>query len=349
MTPQLSAYSSDFARLVLRCIRREYPNKLDHVLADPTQVKGPRALHPAFYGCFDWHSSVHGHWLLAHLLRLYPALAEAREIRLALDENLTAENLQAEADYFKQENRSSFERMYGWAWLLKLAEEVGGNSSEDARRWSQNLAPLVDAVVERYLAFLPKQTYPIRTGVHPNTAFGLSFALDYARTVHHVAQTSVCVPLEELTRLIEERSRAYFLTDANYPAVWEPSGEDFLSPALVEADLMRRVLPAVEFRDWFKAFLPGIENGEPRNLFAPVTVSDRTDGKLVHLDGLNLSRAWCMRNIAGVVGDPVAITLTNSALLHAEAGLAQVASGNYEGEHWLATFAVYMLSTGFNT
>ena len=351
MTAQLSAYSSDFARLVLRCIRREYPNKLDHVLADPTQVKGPRALHPAFYGCFDWHSSVHGHWLLAYLLRLYPDLQEAREIRLALDENLTPENLQAEADYFKQENRSSFERMYGWAWLLKLAEELSGDSSEDARRWSQNLEPLVEAVVDRYLDFLSKQTYPIRTGVHPNTAFGLSFALDYARKVGHVAQTSVCVPLVELTSLIEERSRTYFLSDANYPAAWEPGGEDFLSPALVEADLMRRILPAAEFRDWFKAFLPGMENGEPRNLFVPVTVSDRTDGKLVHLDGLNLSRAWCMRNIAGAMraDDTVAITLTSSALEHAEAGLAQVASGNYEGEHWLATFAVYMLSTGFST
>jgi hypothetical protein len=335
----LSAYSSDFARLVLRCIRREYPNKLDHVLADATQVQSPRELHPAFFGCFDWHSSVHGHWLLAHLLRLYPDLPEAGEIRDALKANLSAENLLAEAAYFKQEGRGSFERMYGWAWLLKLAEELGRGSDQDAQRWLQNLAPLVAAVVDKYLAFLPKQTYPIRTGVHPNTAFGLSFALDYARTVRN----------QELSNLIEERCHTYFLSDANYPAGFEPSGEDFFSPALVEADLMRRVLQPADFREWLQKFLPGIEQGQPENLFAPVTVSDRTDGKLVHFDGLNLSRAWCMRNIAAALAtdDHAALFLTNSALRHAQAGLRQVASGNYEGEHWLATFAVYMLSTGF--
>lgn len=339
MTPNLSAYSSDFAKLALRCIRREYPNKLDHVLADAIQVKGPRALHPAFYGCFDWHSSVHGHWLLAHLLRLYPDLPEASEIRVALDENLTPKNLREEAAYFIQEDRASFERMYGWAWLLKLAEELGFSSDADAERWSRNLAPLVAAVMEKYLAFLPKQTYPIRTGVHPNTAFGLSFALDYA----HTAQN------EQLSDLIEERSRTYFLSDVDYPAAWEPGGEDFLSPALVEADLMRRVLPAAEFVDWFKRFLPGIGMGEPVSLFAPVTVSDKTDGKLVHLDGLNLSRAWCMQSVANVIGmeESVKVRLQGSALLHARVGLEQVASGHYEGEHWLATFAAYMLSSGF--
>ncbi|MCU1267234.1 MAG: hypothetical protein JWM21_3552 [Acidobacteria bacterium] len=339
MTPKLSDYGSQFARLVLRCIRREYPNKLDHVLADASQVKNPRALHPAFYGCFDWHSSVHGHWLLAHLLRLFANLPEAFEIRAALNENLTAESLLTEAHYFQQRDRDSFERMYGWTWLLKLAEELSLSSDAEVARWSQNLTPLVDAVVERYLTFLPKQLYPIRTGVHPNTAFGLSFALDYARTTEH----------QELTELIEERSRTYFLSDADYAAAWEPSGEDFLSPALVEADLMRRVLSPAAFRDWFKGFVPQLENGEPRNLFVPVTVSDRTDGKLVHLDGLNLSRAWCMQSIAANLspGDEAVIRLTNSALLHAQAGLASVSSGHYEGEHWLATFAVYLLSTGF--
>lgn len=339
MTPQLSAYSSDFARLVLRCIRREYPNKLDHYLCDASQVKSPRSLHPAFYGCFDWHSSVHGHWLLAHLLRLYPDLPEIGEIRDALNENLNAENVLAEAAYFKQEGRASFERTYGWSWLLKLADELGATNDVEMKRWSRNLAPLVNTVVDKYLAFLPKQTYPIRTGVHPNTAFGLSFALDYARTVHN----------QELSSLIEERSRTYFLSDANYPAGLEPSGEDFLSPALVEADLMRRVLHPAEFREWFHEFLPHIEHSQPGNLLTPVTVSDRTDGKLVHLDGLNLSRAWCMQSIAAALSadDHAALVLTNSALLHAQAGLAQVASGNYEGEHWLATFAVYMLSTGF--
>ena len=337
MTPPLSAHGSNFARLVLRCIHREYPNKLDHVLADATQVRSPRQLHPAFYGCFDWHSSVHGHWLLAHLLRLYPELPEADEIRDALNDNLSADKLLAEGDYFKQEGRGSFERMYGWAWLLKLAEELGCTSDKDAQRWSQNLAPLVEAVVDRYLAFLPKQAYAIRTGVHPNTAFGLSFALDYARNVGN----------QELSSLIDERCRTYFLSDANYPAGLEPGGEDFLSPALVEADFMRRVLLPAEFREWFHGFLPAIEQGQPENLFTPVTVSDRTDGKLVHLDGLNLSRAWCLQGIATALSanDPAALRLTNSALLHAQAGLGQVASGNYEGEHWLATFAAYLLST----
>jgi hypothetical protein len=339
MTPKLSAHSSEFAALVLRCIAKEYPNKLDHYLDNAAQVRNPRALHPAFYGCFDWHSSVHGHWLLAHLLRLHPQLPEAREIRNALNQNLTAENLLAEAQYFKQPGRASFERTYGWAWLLKLAEELGAGNDEDARRWSQNLGPLVDVVVEKYLAFLPKQTYPIRTGVHPNTAFGLSFALEYARSVHN----------QELSSLIEERSRTYYLSDTNYPAGLEPSGEDFLSPALVEADLMRRVLEPEKFKEWFQRFLPEMGAGEPRNLLTPAMVSDRTDPKLVHLDGLNLSRAWCMQNIAAALpaNDPAGKNLISSVLSHAQVGLAHVASGNYEGEHWLATFAAYLLSTGF--
>ncbi len=339
MTPNLSAHGSEFAALVLRCIAQEYPNKLDHYLNDATQVGNPRVLHPAFYGCFDWHSSVHGHWLLAHLLRLYPQLPEARGIRAALNQNLTPGNLLAEAEYFKKAGRGSFERTYGWAWLLKLAEELGTGKDEDAKRWSQNLEPLVDIVVEKYLAFLPKQTYPIRTGVHPNTAFGLSFALEYARSVNN----------QKFSSLIEARSRTYYLSDTNYPAGLEPSGEDFLSPALVEADLMRRVLEHEEFREWFHSFLPEIEAGKPRSLLTPATVSDRTDPKLVHLDGLNLSRTWCMQNIAAALpaNDPAGRILISSALSHAQAGLAHVASGNYEGEHWLATFAAYLLSTGF--
>ncbi len=341
MIAKLSAHSSKYARLVLGCIRREYPGKLDHVLADSSQVKSPRALHPAFYGCFDWHSSVHGHWLLVHLLRLFPDLPEAIEIRSALAGNLTAENLLVEADYLRQHAHGAFERTYGWTWLLKLAAELELSNDPEARVWSRNLAPLVTAVVDRYLDFLPKQTYPIRTGVHPNTAFGLSFALDYAHSVQH----------QELSSLIEERSRSYFLADANYAAAsWEPGGEDFLSPALSEADLMRRVLPLSEFRGWLQTFLPGLENGVPQNLFVPATVSDRTDAKLVHLDGLNLSRAWCMQSIAAALGvdDPVSHRLQSAAALHARAGLEHVISGNYEGEHWLATFAVYLLRCGQN-
>ena len=337
MTPTLSTYSSDFARLVLNCIGREYPNKLDHCIEDSSQVQSPRSLHPAFYGCFDWHSAVHGHWMLVHLLRRSAPIEDVQEIRAALAKNLTPENVLAEVAYFKQKGRASFERTYGWAWLLKLFEELHDWEDEDGQRWSRNLKPLAAAVVDRYQEFLPKQTYPIRTGVHPNTAFGLCLALDYARSVRD----------QGFARLLEEQSRGYFLSDANYPAGFEPGGEDFLSPALVEADLMRRVLSPAEFTRWFHRFLPEIDVGKPKSLLSPAIVSDRTDGKLAHLDGLNLSRAWCMRSIASALphNDPAATQLRTAAQLHTDAGLAHVTSGNYEGEHWLATFAVYLLST----
>src|SRR5687768_3423329 len=240
MIPNLSAYSSDFASLVLKCIAREYPNKIEHALTDSSQVRNPESLHPAFYGCFDWHSAVHGHWLLAHLLRLFPKLPEGPQIRAALNQNLTAENIQAEVRYFKEEGRASFERPYGWAWLLKLAEELSGWDDDDGKQWSANLKPSVNTIADRYLGFFPRQTYPIRTGVHANTAFGFSFALDYARAAAN----------HQLSSLIEERSRTYFLSDVDYPARFEPSGEDFLSPALTESDLMRRVLSCDEFGKW---------------------------------------------------------------------------------------------------
>jgi hypothetical protein len=330
--PQASA----FAKLALKVIQQEYPNKPSTVLNSKADIKGPRDFHPAFYGSFDWHSAVHGHWMLVRLLRVYPQLPERQQIRAVLAEHLTAKNLQAEADYFKEPNRQSFERTYGWAWLLKLAEELHTWDDADAKKWSKNLRPLSDILVARYLAFLPKQTYPIRTGVHPNTAFGLAFALDYARTVGH----------KELRELIEERSRSYYAKDADIPARWEPDGADFFSPCLMEADLMRRVLPAEEFRSWLGRFLPGLAKGEPKNLLAPATVSDRSDPQIVHLDGLNLSRAWCMKSIASALpkDDPARKVLTESATGHAEAALRHVASGDYVGEHWLASFAVYLLT-----
>lgn len=331
------AQASHFAGLALKCVTKEYPNKLDHVMNDVSEVKNPRALHPAFYGCFDWHSTVHGHWMLAHLLRVFPDMPEASQIRAALDSNLTAENLKREAQYLDQANRQSFERTYGWSWLLKLAEELHGWNDPDAQRWSKNLQPLVDALVIRYENFLPKQTYPIRTGVHPNTAFGMAFPLDYARSVGD----------KKLESVIVERSKTYYGQDVNYPGAWEPGGEDFLSPALEEADLMRRVLKPLEFRRWFHRFLPGISKGEPGELLKPATVTDRSDPKLVHLDGLNLSRAWCMRHIASALSpsDPARKLLIQSARAHTLDALAHVASGDYAGEHWLASFAVYMLST----
>jgi hypothetical protein len=329
--------ASHFASLALKCIQKEYPNKPDHVANGDADVRSPRVMHPAFYGCFDWHSSVHGHWMLVHLLRLFPGLPEAREIRAALNANLSAENIRGENAYLLQQNRASFERTYGWAWLLKLAEELQSWNDEDGKRWSQNLKPLADAFTEKYLSFLPKQTYPIRTGVHPNTAFGLAFALDYARAFNN----------QKLAALIVERSRTYYGRDVNYPGAWEPGGEDFFSPALMEADLMRRVLSKTEFADWFHGFLPDVARGEPKALLQPAIVTDRSDPKLVHLDGLNLSRAWCMRSIAAALpqNDPARKVLAQSALAHAQVTLPHVASGNYEGEHWLASFAVYLLTT----
>jgi Protein of unknown function (DUF2891) len=329
--------ASHFARLALKCIAREYPNKPDHTINDGNDVKSPRAMHPAFYGCFDWHSSVHGHWMLVRLLRLFPDLPESSQIRAALNANLSPENIKVEVAYLNQPNRASFERTYGWAWLLKLAQVLHGWDDADGKLWAGNLQPLADALAQKYISFLPRQTYPIRTGVHPNTAFGLALALDYATTIDN----------KQLQSLIEERSHTYFGNDVNYPAAWEPGGEDFFSPALVEADLMRRVLPPAEFEQWFHRFLPGIAKGEPKSILRPAIVSDRSDPKLVHLDGLNLSRAWCMRSIAAALpkSDPARQVLAEAASENAKDALAHVASGNYEGEHWLASFAVLMLST----
>src|SRR5688572_5026347 len=339
-TEQLSlnqTQASHFARLALKCVRKEFPQKLDHTMNDASEVRNPKQLHPAFYGCFDWHSTVHGHWMLVHLLKTFPALPEGRQIREALDDNLSAKNITAEVAYLNQKSRASFERTYGWAWLLKLAEELHGWNDDDGRKWSRNLQPLADAFAERYLAFLPKQNYPIRTGVHPNTAFGLAFALDYARAVGN----------RRLETLITERSRTYFARDVNYPGAWEPGGEDFFSAALMEADLMRRVMKGREFARWFHRFLPGVARNQPKQLLQPAIVTDRTDPKLVHLDGLNLSRAWCMRSIASALprNDASRKMLSNSAGAHARVALAHVASGDYAGEHWLASFAVYLLST----
>ncbi|HEY2975141.1 MAG TPA: DUF2891 domain-containing protein [Pyrinomonadaceae bacterium] len=329
--------ASHFAGLALKCVAREYPNKPEHVLNDAGDVQSPKALHPAFYGCYDWHSSVHGHWMLVRLLRMFPNLPEAEDIRKVLGANLSEENIRVEVAYLREKNRQSFERTYGWAWLLKLAEELSRSNTAEAKVWSRNLQPLVDALVSSYILFLPKQTYPIRTGVHPNTAFGLAFAYDYAKTAGN----------EKLASLIAERGRTYFAKDTKYPGAWEPGGEDFFSPALLEADLMRRVMSAAEFRTWFHRFLPQVAAGAPKTLFHPATVTDRSDPKLVHLDGLNLSRAWCMRSIANALSakDPARKALANSARLHASDALAHVASGDYAGEHWLASFAIYLLST----
>jgi Protein of unknown function (DUF2891) len=332
MQPSLTIdLANKFSALALAGITREYPNAPGFVLSGPADVQSPHVIHPAFYGCFDWHSSVHGHWMLVRLLRLFPDMPQAKTIRSALNGNLSTTNLKAEAEYFSDPNHRSFERTYGWAWLLKLAEELYTWGDKDATAWSKNIQPLVKVIVAGYLDFLPKQTYPIRIGTHSNTAFGLTFGLDYARTAKN----------QELESLLMQRSRDYFLQDVNAPAAWEPGGNDFFSPSLLEADLLTRVLPPVEFAAWFHRFLPEL----PPSLLTPPTVSDRSDLQLVHLDGLSLSRAWCMKRIAATlpVSNPIQGVLLASGERHAQEGLAHVASGHYGGEHWLASFAVYLL------
>jgi hypothetical protein len=328
--------ASNFARITLACVRKEYPNSPAYVLNAAVDVQVPSTVHPAFYGCYDWHSSVHGHWMLARLIRLFPALPEKTQILSALDANLTAEHIQVEAAYFRRPGTQAFERMYGWAWTLKLAEELHRSTSPDAKRWEQHLQPLTDALVQRYLDFLPKQTYAIRTGLHPNTAFGLAFALDYANTVGHAA----------LKEMLVRRSLDYFGNDLDYPAKLEPNGSDFLSPTLMEADLMRRVLPPEKFAQWFRSYLPDLARGEPKNLLEIAVVTDRSDPQLGHLDGLNLSRAWCMRHIAAALPerDRARAVLAAAGSAHAADALQHVATGHYEGEHWLASFAVYLLT-----
>lgn len=286
--------ASHLASLPLKCIAQEFPNKTNHTSnKDSDHVLLPRQLHPAFYGCFDWHSSVHGHWMLIRLLKLFPGLPEAKQIRDALNRNLKKENLANEVKYFDIPLTSSWERTYGWAWILKLDEELIGWEDVDAKHWHENLQPLTKKIIELWKKFLPKQTYPNRTGVHPNTAFGLVFALDYARMAKD----------ETFERSIVIASKTLFTGDHNIPAGWEPNGSDFLSPALEEADLMLRILPKPEFLKWFNGFisLEGI-----KHLGILPVVSDRTDLQIVHLDGLCFSRAWCMQKIASIlpVTDP---------------------------------------------
>ena len=325
-----------FANLALQGLNKEYPNKPSNVMADEGDVQSPKEMHPAFYGCFDWHSSVHGHWMLVRLLRLYPENSSAERIRAALQENLTRDNIQVEAAYFREKHNRTFERMYGWAWALRLVAELEEWDNVQANQWRENLRPLESVLVEKTMDYLPKLTYPIRTGVHPDTGFALGQILDYARVVNNTA----------LADLIVERSKQYYLNDVNYPASYEPSGEDFFSAGLNEADLMRRVLPQDEFADWLTRFLPNLGVTSTHNLLSPVDVSDVTDGKIVHLAGLDLSRGWCLQGICSSLpaDDVRRNVLTEAATAHADKGFEYVFSGHYEGEHWLATFAIYLLS-----
>jgi len=333
LTVELAA---QLARIALNGITREYPTFPGHVLLHAADLRCTRELHPAFYGCFDWHSAVHSHWLLARLLRLRPALPQAGSIRSALNDHLTEANLRAEAAYFAESGRGGFERPYGWAWLLKLAQELLNWDDPDGRRWSAAIKPFARLIVELYLEYLPRLTYPVRSGIHSNTAFGLTFALDYAQASGHAL----------LRDRIVAHSLDYYGADRNAPAAWEPSGGDFLSPCLAEADLMRRVLPPADFAGWLALFLPSLVEGDPPQLLTPALVSDRSDGQIVHLDGLNLSRTWCMRGIAQALppDDRRRSILFEAAKRHAREGLIGIKSGHYMGEHWLGSFALYMLS-----
>ena len=315
----------------LKCLQKPYPYKPGKVLGSDTDVVAPKVDHPAFYGCFDWHSSVHGHWTLVRLLKSYPGLPEAQQIRTMLKENLTAENIQKEIDFFSDPNNKTFERTYGWAWLLKLDMELRTWDDPLGKKLAANLQPMADSIVSKYLVFLDKLNYPIRVGEHTNTAFGLTFAWDYATAFNEL----------ELKNKIEDKALEFYKKDQNCPISWEPGGFDFLSPCLIEADLMSRVMNEVDFMMWLQQFLPGLGDDDGIKL-EPAVVLDRTDVKLVHLDGLNLSRAWCLFNIAHKLPgeDENIIALAKQ---HLNAALPHVTSGAYEGEHWLASFAVYAL------
>ena len=331
-----------FVAVVLAHVGREYPNKLDHVMNGPGEVRSPRELHPIFYGSFDWHSCVHGYWLLVRALRTQPSLAQAAEVVGLIDGSVTPENVAREAEYLKQPLRGTFERPYGWGWLLKLAAELGepvaagvrAEVAEALGKWRRILDPLAEAFCARFVAYLPKATYPVRVGTHQNTAFAVAIADDYARVARN----------EELAAALRARARSWYLDDRNYPA-WEPDGIDFLSPCLIEAECMRRLLGKGEFLAWFDGFVPEIGKSRPATLFKPAFVSDRTDGQITHLDGLNLSRAWCWRTIASALpeGDRRRELFLEAARVHLDAALPHV-TGDYMGEHWLATFAMLALT-----
>jgi len=325
--------ASKFARLALTHVMREYPNKLDHVLSGPLDLKEPRDLHPVFFGSFDWHSCVHGYWLLATVVRLFPDIREAREIEKLFDTQLTPSKIEAEVDYLDQPLRGTFERPYGWAWLLMLAAELSRHESTNARERSEALQPLAAAFTDCFLAFLPKATYPTRVGTHFNSSFAVTLAFEYAEVANNNA----------LRTLLVQKARDWYSKDSDCQA-WEPGGDDFLSPALMEAECMRRVLDEDDFSRWLDRFLPQLGVREPITLFQPATVSDRSDGKIAHLDGLNLSRAWCWRSIAASwpASDPRRSIALDTAEVHLAASMPHVA-GDYMGEHWLATFALLAL------
>jgi hypothetical protein len=331
-----AATASRFSSLALDCVHREYPNKIAHVLSGDQDTLPPRELTPAFYGCYDWHSSVHGHWLLARLAQALPQAEFAAPARAALAKSLTAERLAGEVNYLEGPGRVSFERPYGLAWLLQLAAELRGWQDQEVQLWAFNLGRLERHASKQLADWLPKLDHPIRTGEHSQTAFAFGLILDWARTV----------PEAEMAALIEARSRKFYLDDRDCPLAYEPSGQDFLSPCLAEADLMRRILEPPVFAAWLGAFLPGLPLDGSASWLEPAVVSDPTDPKLAHLDGLNLSRAWMLEGIASSLpaDDPRRSAVLAAAARHRSAGLHSVTGEHYEGGHWLGSFATYLVT-----
>lgn len=323
-----------FARMALGCIHREYPNKISHVLNSDADVGAPRELTPAFYGCFDWHSSVHGHWLLVRLMKTDPMSPFAKIAEGALAESFTPANIKAEVAYFTAEGRKGFERPYGIAWFLQLVTELEESEDPLHQTWRETLRPLEDAIVAKMTDWLPKLAYPVRLGTHNQSAFAFGLILDYARTVGDGA----------FEALLTERVLDFYEDDIGCPIDYEPSGEDFLSPCLMEADLMRRVMPAQDFAVWLGRFLPRIPRNGRDDWLEPAIVKDATDGKLVHLDGVNLSRAWALEGIASALleGDLRRASLLAAAAIHKDTGIRAVSDEHYAGSHWLASFATYL-------
>jgi hypothetical protein len=325
-----------FASLALACVHKEYPNHISHTLNSDRDAATPRKLTPAFYGCYDWHSSVHGHWLLIRLVRTFPNAPFVQAAREALRQSLTAENIVQEAAYLRGEGRTSFERPYGLAWLLQLVAELREWDDPQAREMAANLHPLDEAALERLKNWLPKLSHPVRIGEHDQTAFALGLMLDYA---HGNGD-------QKFAELVVSRAQQFYLRDQNCPLTYEPSGEDFLSPCLGEADLMRRVLPSQEFARWLRTFMPQISTSGDDKWLQPVVSPDPSDPKLAHLDGLNLSRAWMLQGIAAGLpkNDKRLPSIMATAEVHRRAGLAAVTGGHYEGGHWLGSFAVYLVT-----
>jgi len=325
-----------FASLALECVHRPYPNKIAHVLQSDADAKTPRDLTPAFYGCFDWHSAVHGHWLLARLARTFPDAPFTEPAKKALAQSLTKSNIAAETAYLTADGRASFERPYGLAWLLQLSAELREWDDPLGRQLSENIRPLEAATVARLSIWLPKLSHPVRSGEHSQSAFALGLMLDWARVAGD----------RDFEALVAGRIRAFYLSDRDCPLAYEPSGEDFLSPCLAEADAVRRVLPPVEYAAWLGSFFPTIPRDTATEWIRPGVVTDKTDGKLVHLDGLNLSRAWMLEGISSGLpaGDPRIAAVDAAARAHKQSGLEAITGQHYEGGHWLGSFAVYLVT-----